>query len=138
MPPAVRRLYWIPAVPSALMFVCIALYLVFAEDPSTLIGRFSRFVDGIGARWVYWAAPGGVLALFWGCLWKDGQIRKQALQAGGGLCPFCLYDLRGRDGEGRCPECGEPIDVDAARGWWLRYDEKRRGRKVALTRRHKN
>src|SRR5437763_7142118 len=47
-------------------------------------------------------------------------------------CPHCGYDLRAIASE-RCPECGEPIDRDAARrsqipwthrrqiGWWRAY-----------------
>lgn len=35
-----------------------------------------------------------------------------------GACPHCLYDLRGREERGPCPECGRAYEMNNVRAVW--------------------
>lgn len=66
----------------------------------------------VAARWATLPVALGII------FWRYAPVRSRVRKAQGMLCPWCLYDLRGRGGSDLCPECGQRVmDAEARRAW---------------------
>ena len=53
-------------------------------------------------------------------LWQMHKARTRLAKESGRLCTHCMYSLKSLDDVGRCPECGEPYNIEFDRLMWER------------------
>ncbi len=71
--------------------------------------------------WWLGAATAVVLLLGLFVLLRERTLRKLVIEHEGRVCPGCTYPLPGQEGQVRCPECGQTVDLERTIEQWRQF-----------------
>ncbi len=74
-----------------------------------------------GMLWWLGAATAVVLLLGLFVLLRERTLRKLVIEHEGRVCPGCTYPLPGQEGQVRCPECGQTVDLERTIEQWRQF-----------------
>lgn len=109
-PPLVVRRRWLliayamPAIPLACIVLDEAYLLSGRGSPLSQLAALGVVLLLAAVAWIHFGAF---------------VLVRRAQERDGRICPECGYDLRDRDDEGRCPECGTPYSLSALHEAWF-------------------
>ncbi|MFI4916539.1 MAG: hypothetical protein ACIAS6_08555 [Phycisphaerales bacterium JB060] len=98
----------------------LAGVVIFFAGGGTLVALAQlRVPGGPSVRYALWAVIALGAAICGLAIRRMSRLFDRARDASWTLCPSCLYDLRGHDEEGECPECGRPFTRLGVQSCWI-------------------
>ncbi len=71
--------------------------------------------------WGVYAAIAALLLLGIFALLRESKLHRLVVEHEGRLCPGCTYPLPGKEGQVRCPECGQTVDLERTIEQWRQF-----------------